>query len=158
MGLTATFGDAARAWRGGALYAYTNGSADGYVWETRWSNETTAERFLDAYRGEIRSKDGSVVSEGVWRVPDGPFADAFALNRTGNIVRIVNAPSVSALLAVHDDAPSDRTHTPGSATDGDGQTMTAEGSGPGFGPVVALVAIFVGITAVKNSRLSGRGR
>jgi len=159
MGLTAILGDRALAWRNGVLYAYANGSADGYVWETRWSNATTAQRFLDAYRDEIRSKDGVNVSAGVWQIPDGPFADAFALDRTGDTVRIVNAPSVGALSAVHD-SPSDpdgadagSTVDAGSQTTASSaeQTTAADGSGPGFGFIAALVAVFVAIAAAKRS-------
>ena len=152
MGLTALLDDDALAWRNGALYAYTNGTTDGYVWETRWSNGTTAEQFLDAYRDEIRSEGGHNVSNGVWTIPDGPFADAFALDQTGNTVRIVNAPSIKSLSAVHDDSPADRNSTAlGPTTEDNGQTTTAEGSGPGFDIVAALGAILVVITAAKRS-------
>lgn len=152
MGLTALLGDTARAWRGGALYAYTNGSADGYVWETRWSNATTAERFLRSYRDQIRSKGGFNVSTGVWQIPDGPFADAFALDRTGTTVQIVNAPSIEALSAVHDDSPSDPDGADAVSTvDAGSQTTAADGSGPGFGFAVTPVAVFVAIAAAKRS-------
>jgi len=152
MGLTPLLDDGALAWRNGALYAYANGSADGYVWETRWSNATAAQRFLDAYRDEIRSEGGFNVSAEVWQIPDGPFADAFALDRTGTTVRIVNAPSIEALSAVHDDSPSDPDGADAVSTlDAESQTTTADGSGPGFGYLVTLVAVFVAIAAAKRS-------
>ncbi|MCU4719069.1 Hvo_1808 family surface protein [Halapricum hydrolyticum] len=168
MGLSVTIGDAALAWRNGALYPYTNGSADGYVWETHWSNETTAAAFADAYRGQLSSEGGTQITDRVWEIQTGTFADAFAVNQTGNAVRIVNAPSVEALSAVHGDSEPDtrESETPTTPATRDATTdparttssgTTADGDGPGFGIAAALIAL-IAATSAKRKRSSGRDR
>ncbi|MFW6018263.1 MAG: Hvo_1808 family surface protein [Halapricum sp.] len=168
MGLATMLDDTALAWRNGALYPYTNGSADGYVWETRWSNESTAAVFADTYRDRIRSAGGTQLTNEVWEIPDGPFADAFAINRTENAVRIVNAPSVEALSTVHDGAGPDTPGeepptsaesttehepiaTPGASTTRAADQTTADGAGPGFGGGVALIALLAVALASRKS-------
>ncbi|QSG11265.1 Uncharacterized protein HSBGL_0834 [Halapricum desulfuricans] len=169
MALTASIGDDALAWRNGVLYSYTNGSAGGYVWATRWSNETTAEAFAEAYRQRVRSHGGTQRTAAVWEITTGPFADAFSIGRTGATVRIVNAPSIEGLDAIHAGAgPSEQDgSTPrntasatsagdtGSPTSADPTTTspaTADGDGPGFGVVASLVALFaVGVARRKTT-------
>ncbi|MEF8976563.1 MAG: Hvo_1808 family surface protein [Halapricum sp.] len=101
MALRSFASDVYREWHNGALYPYTNGSADGYVWETRWASDDAAEGFANVSRQRISNQDGTWIDDGVWVIPDGPFADAFAINRTGTTVRIVNAPTIESLSGVH---------------------------------------------------------
>lgn len=180
MGLQGVIGDTARGWRNGVLYPYTNGSAGAFVWETTWDSARTARTFAATYRDMIQSHGGRR-SDGVWRIPDGPFADAYAINRTGRTVRIVNAPTVDSLSGVYagvgpgDDTtrtvsprPSvDPTTTPSasSRTSSAGQSSsvspppsarssdTGSGGAPGFGVGGALAALslFVFVN-VRSSR------
>ncbi|WP_229113451.1 Hvo_1808 family surface protein [Halapricum desulfuricans] len=173
MALTASIGDDALAWRNDALYSYTDGSADGYVWATRWSNETTAEAFAEAYRQRVRSHGGTQRTAAVWEITTGPFADAFSIERAGDTVRIVNAPAVADLDAIHagagpseqDDSTPTPRNTASKTSVGDtgpptssGPTATetspatADGDGPGFGVVASLVALFaVGVARRKTT-------
>lgn len=92
---------AAVGWQGDALVPYRNGDQFGYVWETVWEDESEAREFVDAYRALLESKGGQL-EDGTATIPDAsPFGDAFRVTRDGARVRIVNAPSESALSAVH---------------------------------------------------------
>lgn len=88
-------------WDGDEFVAYSNGSAGGYVLETAWDTERDARQFHEKYLELLESKGATEVREGVYRIPDGPYADAFRVVRDGKRVTVVNAPTVGALDDVH---------------------------------------------------------
>ncbi|HKL28431.1 MAG TPA: Hvo_1808 family surface protein [Natrialbaceae archaeon] len=88
-------------WAGDAFAAYSNGSAGGYVLKTAWDSDRDAREFHDKYLELLDTKGATEVREGVYRIPDGPYADAFRVVRDGKTVTIVNAPTVGALDEVH---------------------------------------------------------
>jgi len=81
---------------------YRDGTADGYVWRLRFANASEAAEFADGYDLLLRLRlDGERVGEGVYVVDDGPFADAFRLERSGATVTVVNGPTVDDLEGIH---------------------------------------------------------
>jgi len=94
---------ATEGWAGDTLVPYfaadsDESEADGYVWTIRWETQRDARQFERAYRGMLTEQmNATARAEGVYRVSDGPFADAFRVTRDGKTVRIVNAPTVEAL-------------------------------------------------------------
>jgi hypothetical protein len=92
-------------WAGDSLYAYEHDDGDrGYVWRLRFDDDAEAREFARAYRDLLASRDAERPSDGVFVVPDGPYADAFALEVRGSHVTVVNAPTVDALDGVHEPA------------------------------------------------------
>ena len=92
-------------WGGDAFVPYTDGDGDAedaYVWVTAWDTERDAEQFHRTYVDLLESHDARNPRGNVYVVPDGEFADAFRVVRNGDRVRIVNAPTVEDLDAVHD--------------------------------------------------------
>ena len=94
---------ATAGWEGDKLVPYFDAdsddpSMDGYVLKTRWESERDARQFARAYRGLLtESLNATAEGEGVYRVENGTFEDAFRVTRDGKTVRIVNAPTVDAL-------------------------------------------------------------
>lgn len=138
-------------WDGDRMVPYvTDDSAEtnetGYVAKLVWDSPSEAREFLTGYRHllDVRGGQRVVGYERVYRIPDGAFADAFAIERHGSTVRIVNAPRIDALDAVH--AGSVQTvPVNGTAERGDLEPITDESwaGGPGPGPMVAIVAVVV---------------
>jgi hypothetical protein len=105
-------------WGNDRLFPYRNGSpadADteyGYVWVTEWDTAADAREFQRAHRAILEAQDATEVAAGdgslerfdtgVYRVDDGPFADAFRVTRNGTRVTVVNAPTVAALEDVRE--------------------------------------------------------
>ena len=99
----------ADGWAGDRLVPYRRGdgpdAAFGYVWAIRFDDEREAREFRRAYRAMLELRLGARVVDrdaGVYRVPQGPFADAFRIERDGRRVVITNAPTVEALDGVRD--------------------------------------------------------
>ena len=93
---------AAVGWTGDSLVPYRNGDRFGYVWETAWESDAQAREFAETYRRLLASEGADVREDGVAVVPGpSPFDDAFRVTREGNRVRVVNAPTVAELPAVH---------------------------------------------------------
>ncbi|WP_209452239.1 Hvo_1808 family surface protein [Halosimplex halophilum] len=125
-------------WDGDRLYPYvTDDSAEtnetGYVWKTVWDSEGDAAEFVQGYSMLLDYYGAEPVddSANTYRIPEGPYADAFYVNHTGTTVTLVNAPSVEELSEVRAGAAPDdsggETETPtDTATDepGDGETAT----------------------------------
>ncbi|MFB6126106.1 MAG: Hvo_1808 family surface protein [Halolamina sp.] len=94
--------NASDGWAGDRLVPYRNGNRTGYVWRLRWENASEAAAFADAYRRTLLLRLlAEEVRPGVYRVEDGPFADAFRVTVEGDTVTVVNAPTVDELDAVH---------------------------------------------------------
>ncbi|MFC7135714.1 Hvo_1808 family surface protein [Halobaculum litoreum] len=94
-------------WAGDRLVPYRSGDGDdaayGYVWGIEFDDASEAGEFVRAYRTMLRLRVGAETVDGranVYRVPDGPFADAFRVERTGSRVVITNAPTVEQLDTV----------------------------------------------------------
>ncbi|MBP1988175.1 Hvo_1808 family surface protein [Halolamina salifodinae] len=96
---------ATEGWAGDKLVPYFGEEGDGYVWKLRWESKRDARQFTRAYRGMLtESLNATSESDGVYRVPDGPYEDAFRVTQDGKTVRIVNAPTVDALDEVRTEA------------------------------------------------------
>jgi len=91
-------------WAGDRLVPYHRAgdvnSTGAYVWQSEWDTETDAREFADGYR-ELLARYGATGDGPVYVVPSGPYADAFRVTRDGTTVTVVNAPTRSALDAVH---------------------------------------------------------
>ena len=84
-------------WDGDRLDVFTDGERTGYVWISRWDTERDAVEFADAYRRVLAERGGERLDDGTWVVQDGPFADAFVVERRGRLVTVVNGPTPMAL-------------------------------------------------------------
>ncbi|WP_425601377.1 Hvo_1808 family surface protein [Halobaculum magnesiiphilum] len=96
-------------WAGDRLVPYRRGDGEhaayGYVWAIRFDSVAEAVEFRRSYRAMLQLRLGARVVDreaGVYRVPDGPFADAFRIERDGRTVVITNAPTASALDGVRE--------------------------------------------------------
>lgn len=96
-------------WTGDRLVPYRRGDGDdaayGYVWAIRFDDAVEATAFRRSYRTMLQLRVGARVVDraaGVYRIPDGPFADAVRIERDGRTVVITNAPTVAGLDAVRD--------------------------------------------------------
>ncbi|WP_423745610.1 Hvo_1808 family surface protein (plasmid) [Haladaptatus sp. SPP-AMP-3] len=84
-------------WANDRLWPYHNGDKRGYVWRTKWETARDATEFRRAYRDLLRGRNATRVGPDTWRIEDGPFADAFRIDRHGRTVTIVNGPTVGDL-------------------------------------------------------------
>ncbi|MFC6951820.1 Hvo_1808 family surface protein [Halorubellus litoreus] len=92
-------------WAGDSLYAYERDDGDtGYVWRLRFDDDGEAREFARAYRDLLRYRGADAGDDGVFVIPDGPYADAFYVDVSGSRVTIVNAPAVEDLGDVHEPA------------------------------------------------------
>jgi len=93
---------AADGWVGGRFYAYERSDEElAYVWRTRWESDAEAAEFATGWGDVIEHWGGDRVAAEVWVIDEGEFADAYAIRTDGDTVTVVNAPSRSALSAVH---------------------------------------------------------
>jgi hypothetical protein len=81
-----------------------NDTAYAYTWTSVWDDGRNATEFHDAYVAVLRGQNATRVGPGVWVIPDGPYADAFAVRREGATVTVVNAPTVAALAELDPNA------------------------------------------------------
>ena len=88
-------------WGNDRLYPYQQGSGSnaeyGYVWVTEWDTEEDAREFRRAYRAILDAQDAEQRAENTYVIPDGEFADAFRVTRSGTRVTIVNGPTTDDL-------------------------------------------------------------
>ncbi len=84
-------------WANDRLWPYHKGKERGYVWRTKWETKRDATEFRRAYRDLLRGRNATRVGPNTWRIGDGPFADAFRIDRHGRTVTIVNGPTVGDL-------------------------------------------------------------
>lgn len=101
-------------WDGDKLVPYvTNESAEtgetGYVWTSVWDSGADAQEFVVGYERLLEHHGAEPVPDrpNTYRIPDGEFADAFSVERSGDRVVIVNAPTVEELDAVREGAGTD---------------------------------------------------
>ncbi len=152
-------------WDGDKLLPYVSeASADtnetGYVWKLTWDSPEDAEEFYDGYQQLLNYRGAERAGEDTYVLPEsGGYGDAIHVMVDGNTTTIVNAPTVGTLPAIDDrvevravqnetggangTAGEGTTGDDGDATAGDdaADTGTSTGDGPGFGVVVAVVAM-----------------
>jgi hypothetical protein len=163
-------------WGNDRLRIYENGDRDGYVWKTVWDTERDAREFHEAYVGVLEANGATRVGESVRLIEDGPFADAFRVTRIADTVTIVNGPTVDALAAIRPrstdattvpatttmasttaSTPTDRQPTATTSTSVETTDDASEdGTVPGFGAVVAVVALLIAVGATVAGRRRGR--
>jgi hypothetical protein len=95
---------ASQGWEGDVLVPYRSGDRFGYVFRTEWETREDARQFRAAYVSVLRANGATERGDGVYHIPEGePYADSFRVSQNGTTVTVVNAPTVDALDAVHDD-------------------------------------------------------
>lgn len=95
-------GPASEGWGGDIIVPYHNGEEYGYVWKSVWDSRADAREFHDAYLDALDELGARSRGGGVYVVPESSsFGDAFRVTRDGTQIRIVNAPSVEELNAIH---------------------------------------------------------
>jgi len=87
-------------WGMDRLYAYENGDRTGYVWRTRWRDAANASAFVDGYE-KLLAYHGAEHREGRWVVDDGPFAGNYYVERDGDTVTVVSAPSDRGVVELY---------------------------------------------------------
>ncbi len=97
---------ATEGWGGDSVVPYRSRTDDGdeygYVFRTVWDSDRDAREFREAYLELLAENGATRVREGVYRIPEGePYADAFRVERRGDAVVVVNAPTVDDLADVH---------------------------------------------------------
>jgi PGF-CTERM protein len=166
---------ATEGYAGDKLYPYVpeqNASLDelAYVWKIQWDSPADAEEFVSTYRDVLSYYDAESVDgrADTYRVTDDRFADAFYVNVSGATVTIVNAPTVEDLSAVRSGAAPQATADPtatttddadggtdttADATDGEDTTTDTEAEPqPGFGLVVAVLAVVGAALLLRRRR------
>ena len=113
-------------WVADELVPYRRGDDDGYVWATEWETAADASEFRTAYEAILTAHNATTVEAGVYIVEAGGFDGAYAISTDGTRVTIVHAPTTDGLSELAGDLE------PNAATE---ETV------PGFGPLVALVAL-----------------
>jgi PGF-CTERM protein len=115
-------------WQGDQFYGYTNGDRTGGVWALAWENADEATTFADAFE-DLAAYRGATLAEGyenVYTFENSEEYDmALGVERAGDRILVVTAPTVDALTDVHGgfDAVSDGTDDDGTddgGTDDDG--------------------------------------
>jgi hypothetical protein len=114
-------------WDGDTLYPYVTDRSEatnetGYVWKITFDSADDASEFATGYREllQVHGADSVEGRDGVWRIPEGPFADAFRVTVEGDTVVIVNGPGVEDLDRIRPrDGTGDGLPLP-DPTDGDG--------------------------------------
>lgn len=94
-------------WDGDGLTIVGNGKGQsGYVWVTQWDTVRDAEEFAAAHRRVLQAQGAAAIDSRTWMIPEGSYADAFAVVQDGRTVTIVNGPRIEDLSAIH--PPLDR--------------------------------------------------
>jgi len=152
-------------WGNDRVYPYHEGSGDdargGYVWVTEWDTPEDAAQFARAYRAILTAHDVEQRDDGTLVIPDGEFADAFRIDRSGTRVTIVNGPTPEAVGNIRpsadsgDDGASSGTtasagESDGESTDSDSGTSGLEA--PGFGVLPAIVAVLAAALVALRRR------
>ncbi|MDS0473570.1 Hvo_1808 family surface protein [Natrinema sp. 1APR25-10V2] len=151
-------------WAGDELVVYANdddvnastlaaAGRAGYVWRTQWQSATDAEQFADGYLQLLESHDAEPVDgrRNTFRIDDGGYAGAYAIEQDGTTATIVRAPSVDELSNVES----------GAAPEGE-DTLELSGSDgsdeiPGFGPLVATGVLAIALLGT-GARIAVNGR
>jgi PGF-CTERM protein len=131
---------------------------------TEWTSRADAAEFAATYRVMLEPHDVERRADGVRVVPDGPFRGAYGIERDGTTVTIVHGPEPADVFDLRpgieptapdaestpeptpeptgDDAPPTPHAHPTEPATGNGGTPTpASDPAPGFGPIVAVLAV-----------------
>ncbi|WP_435096140.1 Hvo_1808 family surface protein [Halorubrum sp. N11] len=170
---------ATEGWAGDELYPYRNNRStadgeDGYVWVTEWQTPADATEFRETYLRMLTAHGGDDYAAGeVYEIADGDFRGAYGVERDGTTVTIVHAPEPADVLDLRPGSDLALPSTDGggdaNGTDEDGvddgtdrgdADGTNDGSAapdaatddgvPGFGPLVALVALLAAVSLVAR--------
>ncbi|WP_135821150.1 Hvo_1808 family surface protein [Halostella litorea] len=87
-------------WGMDRLYAYENGGETGYVWRIRWRDAANASTFVEGYE-RLLTHHGAERRGGRWVVDDGAFAGSYYVERDGDTVTVVNAPSKRGVVELY---------------------------------------------------------
>lgn len=162
-------------WQADRMYSYTNGDDVATVWKTSWENTAQMESFKEAYAQLLEYHGGelSETYEYTWTFdPQSEFNMAVTLASDGDQLKIVTAPTVSDLEAVQTDLalePIDTDDTngdfppPGVGGNTDDTTGIVDDDDhsnddmaddiiPGFGPIAAIVSLFLAGIAARTYR------
>ncbi|WP_216819669.1 Hvo_1808 family surface protein [Natronorubrum thiooxidans] len=99
-------------WTGDELAVYVDATVDdptatdtGYVWETEWRSSEDAQQFVTGYLDLLEIHDAEPVADrqDTYTVDD-EYPGAYAIDRDGETVTIVRAPSVDDLDEINDGA------------------------------------------------------
>jgi hypothetical protein len=162
--------EAAQGWDGDRMHIYSNADNEtAYVWRIGWDSPADVTEFLEAYRSVLDYWGAEQVGQNTYEIADGGFADAFHVIADDDTVTIVNAPTVEELSDVYGavtvedvttatESDTDRTASPTATSVAESPTETESGSGattapvPGFGVVIALAGLLVGLTGLLALR------
>lgn len=143
-------------WNGDRLHAYENeGGETGYVWTTEWENEAEARTFrigYDRLLDDVWGMDRVDGQAGAYESDDA-FAGAYYVDRQGERVSIVHAPTVEKLGQLEPDAESTTEwelpqSTPSNDSDDSDEI-------PGFGIGAAAIGLLAALLVVRQR--VGRG-
>ncbi|WP_276254827.1 Hvo_1808 family surface protein [Halomontanus rarus] len=159
-------------WNGDKLVTYTTDAEtvdeSAYVWRSEWTSEGDAAAFVDGYQQLLSINGGEPVEDRQdTTVIDEGFPGAYRVDHEGTTVTIVRAPSVDELSEIHEGgAESDSDSETETETGAENETQTTETNADnetagdesgdesdelaGFGLVVALVALLVGVMAMRR--------
>ncbi|ELY56638.1 Hvo_1808 family surface protein [Natronolimnohabitans innermongolicus] len=153
-------------WAGDELVTYVNADAadgtesttddTGYVWETEWRSSEGAQEFATGYLDLLEIHDAEAVDDRRdTYVIDDEFPGAYFLERDGETVTIVRAPSVDDLDAIADGAApegDDRLERIDVADASDDDSMA------GFGVPLGIVGVSGSLVLVVARRRGRRRR
>ncbi|WP_306055302.1 Hvo_1808 family surface protein [Natronococcus wangiae] len=138
----------------------------GYVWETEWTSSEDGQQFVDGYLQLLDLHDAEAVDgyQDTYVIDD-EYPGAYHVDRDGESVTIVRAPSVDELPNVDSGAAPEGEDTleiedaDPETTDDDGGDAPGDGSNaiPGFGVPVAVAAVAIALLAGRV-RSAGRER
>lgn len=87
-------------WGNDTFRAYRNGEREGFTWTSVWDSERDAKEFAGAYERALTGLGAWRYGNHTYIIEEGPFADAYHVEREGERVHIVNAPTVEELSEV----------------------------------------------------------
>ncbi|ADB59300.1 hypothetical protein Htur_0400 [Haloterrigena turkmenica DSM 5511] len=151
-------------WAGDELVTYASADADGnasadtgYVWETEWRSADHAREFAGAYVELLENHGADPVEDrqDTYAIDDEGYPGAYFLERDGETVRIVHAPSVAALDGLSAGAAPtgedtiERVDGTDSAEEEDEDTAEADDSLPGFAVPGTGAAVAIALLAAR---------
>ncbi|WP_137288011.1 Hvo_1808 family surface protein [Natronorubrum halophilum] len=154
-------------WAGDELVTYVSADAadpdaadSGYVWQTEWRSSEDSRQFVDGYLELLDIHDAESVDDrqDTYVVDEG-FPGAYALERDGETVTIVRAPSVADLEGIDSGIAATGPDSLGNATVDDSETNTSgndsddtdenDDSIPGFAVPGAVIAVSIALLAAR---------
>jgi PGF-CTERM protein len=130
---------ATAGWGGEALVPYvTDDSAEtnetGYVYKIVWDSPADAQEFQQKWLELMEYRGATPVDghEETYRISDEkPFGDAFYVTQNNDTIKIINAPTVSAIAQIEEGAAPETQEGDGSADNNDDEGDSNSSSGNG---------------------------